>query len=566
MHRLFVIIGLLGLFACGTQKEVIEESGSISQKDYPYIENFYKALRYKSNGRLDDAAKLLQKCLEVRQDDDAVYYALSKIELSRGNESASAEYIQKATALDPGNTWYTQELAYMFFETKQYDKAVEQFGKLVEKEPRNTDWLYGYAESLTQNGESGKAIEALDRTEDLTGPHPELTIQKYRLYLRSGQEEKGEAELLEGLKSFPQEPMIIASLVDYYFKHDQEAKAKEMLQNLVEADPSNGRAHLTLADVYRSEGKMSEAYKELKLAFGSDDVDLDTKMNVLLTIYESNSNPEPAVYELIDELKEKYPDQAKPYSIKGDFYLQKGDSEVALEAYKEALNYEKTQYPIWNQVLFMEYQAGMNEELYQDSKECLEYFPTISTVYLLNGVSANQLKKYDEAIDVLSTGIELIVNDEPMKAEFEGQIGDAYFGLRSFEKAKETYRSAIKRSPQSNLLKNNFAYKLAVNKLDLELAESLIKQVLKNSDQAQYYDTYGVVLFHKGEFEKAEKQFNTAHEKTPQDALVLEHLGDVSYKLGNTESAMKFWEKAKELGRVNDVLEKKINSGKYYEE
>jgi hypothetical protein len=29
---------------------------------------------------------------------------------------------------------------------------------------------------------------------------------------------------------------------------------------------------------------------------------------------------------------------------------------------------------------------------------------------------------------------------------------------------------------------------------------------------------------------------------------------------------MKFWEKAKELGRVNDVLEKKINSGKYYEE
>jgi tetratricopeptide (TPR) repeat protein len=216
-------------------------------------------------------------------------------------------------------------------------------------------------------------------------------------------------------------------------------------------------------------------------------------------------------------------------------------------------------------VLLMEYQAGMNEELYQDSKECLEYFPTISTVYLLNGVSANQLKKYDEAIDVLSTGIELIVNDEPMKAEFEGQIGDAYFGLSSFEKAKETYRSAIKRSPQSNLLKNNLAYKLAVNKLDLELAESLIKRVLKNSDQANYYDTYGVVLFHKGEFEKAEKQFNTAYKKTPQDALVLEHLGDVSYKLGNTESALKFWEKAKDLGRVNDVLEKKINTGKYHE-
>jgi hypothetical protein len=68
---------------------------------------------------------------------------------------------------------------------------------------------------------------------------------------------------------------------------------------------------------------MSEAYKELKLAFGSDDVDLDTKMNVLLTIYESNSNPEPAVYELIDELIEKYPDQAKRIRLREIFICKK---------------------------------------------------------------------------------------------------------------------------------------------------------------------------------------------------------------------------------------------------
>jgi hypothetical protein len=42
----------------------------------------------------------------------------------------------------------------------------------------------------------------------------------------------------------------------------------------------------------------------------------------------------------------------------------------------------------------------------------------------------------------------MIVNDEPMKAEFEGQIGDAYFGLSSFEKPRKliVLRSSVRHS------------------------------------------------------------------------------------------------------------------------
>src|SRR5690606_29811722 len=93
-----------------------ESNSNISSTDYPYIEKFYKALRLKANGRLDEAADLLNQCLVIRQDDDAVFYALSQIELLRGNEDLSAKHIEEAASLDPKNTWYIQELAYMYFE------------------------------------------------------------------------------------------------------------------------------------------------------------------------------------------------------------------------------------------------------------------------------------------------------------------------------------------------------------------------------------------------------------------------------------------------------------------
>ena len=52
-----------------------------------------------------------------------------------------------------------------------------------------------------------------------------------------------------------------------------------MLKELVAADPSNGRAHLTLADIYQQEGNQEKTYEELKLAFESDDVSIDKEDN-----------------------------------------------------------------------------------------------------------------------------------------------------------------------------------------------------------------------------------------------------------------------------------------------
>ncbi len=567
MIKALFILGLVVLVtACGAKKELVVEKPTVSANDYPYISLFHEAMRLKAKGRLEESILKLEECLKIRQNDDAVYYALAKLELQKGNKEKSAEYIIKAAEIDTKNTWYIQELAYMYFEMGDFPKSRDNFKKLVDIEPRNVEWQYGYAEVLVRTGETAKAIEALNKTEDQVGLNPALSIEKYNMYMELKSEEKALLELEKARTMYPNDPQIIATYVDHYFRANQEEKAIEMLKELVIADPQNGRAHLALADVYLKQNEEQKAYDELTLAFQSPDIDIDTKMNILISIHESMFKIDPKVIALANRMVLDYPNESKAHSIQADYYLRAEQDDKALESYKKALALDQSKFAIWNQVLIMEYQAKKFEDLYKNAKECLTLFPTNSVVSLLLGLSANQLKKYDEAIEVLSVGKEMVINDKPMKAEFYGQLGESYFGLENYAQGKKSYEKAMELDPFSSLIKNNFAYRLALAKQDLEVAKSLINQAMKNSpNQSQFVDTYGFVLFQQGEYAQAKAAYEEAFKLNESDKVIVEHMGDAFFKTGNVDEAIIWWKKAKELKSTNLVLDKKIQEKKYYD-
>lgn len=562
-YILYKLILIFFLTACGETKE-IGAKGDTTAPDNKYIETFHQGVRLKSTGRVEEAIAKFEQCLAIRQNDDAVYYALSELELMRDNQDASAEYIKKAENIDPTNIWYTQELAYMYLNKKDYPNALKNFDKLTKKEPRNIDWLYGTAQAAMESGNLTKCMEAMNKVEEQMGLNPQVSLQKYSIYMDAGKKEEALKELEKAREVFPNDPSLIGTTVDYYYETNQPDKAANMLEELVKADPENGRAHLALADIYQREGNEPKAFESLQKAFKSDDVDLDTKMNILIKVHETSFQIDPQFYDLVDILLDKYPNEAKSHSINGDYLLSANKPEAALAAYKKALEFDGNQYPIWNQVLIMEYQQGKNEELYQDSKRCLELFPTIATIYLLNGVSANQTKRYSEALEVLTVGQEMVFNDKAISAEFAGQLGEASFGMKEYSQGKAFYKKALELDPSSQLIKNNYAYRLANANMDLDLAESLIKQILERAPgEPQFIDTYGWILFQKQDYANAKLKFESAYTYNTTDETILEHLGDTYFKLNDIEKALIWWEKAK-AEKSNELLEKKIADKKYY--
>jgi len=65
-------------------------------------------------------------------------------------------------------------------------------------------------------------------------------------------------------------------------------------------------------------------------------------------------------------------------------------------------------------------------------------------------------------------------------------------------------------------------------------------------------------LYQKKDYENALMYIEKSLEKAPNNAEVLEHLGDVNIKLGKKEDAKKAWQKAKDLGASSDRLNKKL--------
>ncbi|MES2588701.1 MAG: tetratricopeptide repeat protein [Bacteroidota bacterium] len=566
MKNVFYLILVLFIVSCGTKKKTGETTSALSKVNYPYIEKFHEGLRYKHKGQFPQAIAAFEGCLLANPNDDAVCYALSELYLETKQLAKSSLLIERAVQLDPKNKWYLQEYAYMLFEAKNYKEAAKCFKTLSQLEPNNVDWLFSYAEALMRSNDISGSVKVLDKLENEIGMNPELSIEKFKLYRKIKQDEKAVNEITKCLLEFPSDAQLLANLVDYYFEKKEDEKAFSYLIKLADAQPNNGNAHMALAQFYDKKGDKKKSYQELIKAFACDDVVLDMKVKILLSMFESQFKLDPEMMELANILVNKYPNDARVFTVRGDFNLKEQKEKEALFDFKEAIKLDQTKFAIWEQVLIMEYQAQDYKSLYLDSKKCLEYFPAIAKVYLFFGLSANQEKKYDEAIEKLIVGEELIVNDNVLKGEMLAQKGDAYFALKKIKEGKEAYEKALKLDDKNILYKNNYAYRLALANTELDKAESLIKQVIEVSpNESHFLDTYGWVLFQKGKYEEALTQFKLALVKSPKDKHLLEHQGDALFKLGKTNEAVVLWILAKELGSTNLKLNDKIEKKAYYD-
>lgn len=555
--------------SCGSVKNVeqTEVQKNVSKADHPYIELFHQAVRLGLKGNVDEAIENYKQCLLIKQDDDAVYYALAQLYESKKQNDLAIQMAQSATKVDPDNLWYVEKLASLYYQNNQFEQATPHFKQLVENNPKNLRWLYAYGDCLLRQGKVEEAIGVLNKAEDVVGKNPSLSLEKYRLLMSVHKEEDALLELTSIIAEFPDETQIIATIVDHYFKQGNYQEGVKFLKKLSEQDPENGRYHLVLGQVYLQEENFNDAFTELRAAFSNADVPIDEKMNVMVTFQESPLETSEDVKKLANILVETHPTDAKSYSIRGDFYMAQQNDLEALKDYKKAILYEKNLYPLWNQVLILEMQQELWDSLFVDSKNCLNYFTTTPIVYLLNGMSAIKLKQYDDAIDVLQLGMAVVVNDVRMKSEFLGQMGDAYLFGGQLEKGREKYEEAIAINPQSNLLKNNYAYSLAGVQHQLDNALKLINQAIDNSpNQANYYDTRAFVYFKQGKYQEAIKDYLKAISLNKQKALFHEHLGDAYAKNQQIEKALESWNQALELNSNNSLLKAKIKAKKFIEE
>ena len=110
--------------------------------------------------------------------------------------------------------------------------------------------------------------------------------------------------------------------------------------------------------------------------------------------------------------------------------IQNSDIKTLKETYKATKEYK-----ILLEILNWEVKNELFEALYNDSKNGLELFPAQPYLYKMNGLALNKLRKYNEAISVLTFGIDFVIDNTEMEADFYEQLSISYEGLKQHNKA-----------------------------------------------------------------------------------------------------------------------------------
>ena len=85
-------------------------------------------------------------------------------------------------------------------------------------------------------------------------------------------------------------------------------------------------------------------------------------------------------------------------------------------------------------------------------------------------------------------------------------------------------------------------------------------------NQASYQDTYGWIMYKMGKYSDAKIWIEKAIANTPgKSGTLLEHYGDVLFKLGDTIKALDYWQQAKDAGDGSEFLDKKIQEKKLFD-
>lgn len=563
--QLIILLTVLQSYSLTAQEAVTPSAVAISKNR----EIYYEASKQKILGNYDKAIELFKDALELNPSDAASMYEIANIYTDQGKVNDAATYALQAVTADPGNKWYKVLLIRLYQAQGKYAEAGKIIDDLLITDPDNIEYYEDKALNHIYNNDYKNAVKAYDNLEQKLGVNEDISVQKEKIYIMMGKPEKAIEEIRKLSDAFPDDPRYLEMLAELYMTSGMYEEALQIYNQVLELDPGNPYINISLSDYYRKKGDKAKSLEYLKAGFANPNLDIDSKVSILLAYYSVNeiyNDYKVEALELATLMIQAHPNDPKAFSLYADFLVQDKRYEEARDAFLKVISIDSTKYLIWEQLLFVESELNDYQAMAGLSSRALGLFPDQPLLYLFAGASNFQLKNYEEAAKYFKNGANFVVGNEKMLAQFYSYLGDTYFQLNDNEKSDEAYDRVLKIDPDNVLVLNNYAYYLSLRGTDLEKAEQMAKKAVElEPTNSSYLDTYGWVLFKMNKYQEAKTWIEKAITAGEESAVVLEHYGDVMWKLGDKKEAVKYWEKAQKAGEGSEFLEKKVSDKTYYE-
>ena len=531
---------------------------------------FLEAQKALAMNETEKAVSLFTSCLAIDPTSAVCMYELSNIYYRVQNFNSALELARGAVKLQPANVWYQIRLASIFKAKGMVDNACSVYDDLIKMHPHKKQYYYIEAELFTAVEKFSKALAVYKRLEKVIGVNEDVCIKMHSLYMALGKKKNAYSLVRKLIKHFPFNIQNYGILADMYLSDHQNEKAFVQYQKILEIEPTNGVVQFYLAEYYRSKKEFAKANSALLIAFGSGNINADKKIQYLLSVCLSDSNyvlSDDTLHLLYKALVKTHPEHVHANALYADYLRKHNDPKGARVLLRKILTKEVTNRLVWEELLLIDNELLDFQSMFDDSSKALKYFPMNPMLYMFKGVSAAQNKNYKIAIETFNLGFDLIGKNIALRVQFLSYLGDAYYQIGDATKAFKAYDEVLLFDSKNVIVLNNYSYYLSERKENLEKAKSMsLKCVDLEKDNSTYLDTHAWVLYMMGEYTEAKKFLAKALKFGGREsAVIIEHYGDVLYRLGDKKAALVEWINAEKVGEGSKQLPLKIKNGEITE-
>jgi tetratricopeptide (TPR) repeat protein len=492
-----------------------------------------------------------KKITEIDPKDTDSWLMLGRLEKVATNSVEAQNAYKKALEIDPDNEDALTGLAMVYADLGDNTAAADLLKKLATKNPSIRS-LQALAAAYDQMHEYALAAETLKRALELN-PQNAAELKRFmaadlrramqfqdalKVYQELVTEEPGDAE------SYLRMSNIYIQLRDFTKAREAEDKARGI-------EPNNLDVRYNEVSILQAEGRIPEAIDRLK-----EILDTTAKKNYskeergnrfelldrLWTLYRINDQTEPAV-EALRQMAELDHDRdavvaaqiIDTYRLGKDLPKAQKEAESALKKWPDDKTLHVTHASLLADMGQVDTAAAEMKKLLDGKNDREVYFQLAQLVY-------DRGRKFDDEAKALDTAEKLAVSKEE-KREIWFQRGAMYERMKKVDLAEAEFRKVLEVNPDDAQALNYLGYMLADRDIKLTEALSLVSKALNiDPNNGAYLDSAGWVYFKLNRLPEAEENLRQALLRTPRDATVHDHMGDVLLRESKVKEAIAQWQ------------------------
>ena len=373
-----------------------------------------------------------QKLSEVKDGSDELRTEVKKFVKE---EEKDREKRKKNTSL---TEWDYIREGKAYFDNKEYEKAVADYNRALELNPKYVYAYNGRGNVYQTLGEYKKAVSDYDRALELDPEYVNAYNGRGNVYKALREYEKAVSDYDRALELDPEYVYAYNGRGNVYKALREYKKAVSDYDRALELDPEYVNAYNGRGNAYQALGEYEKAVSDYDRALELDPESVYA-YNGRGNAYKALGEYEKAVSDY-DRALELDPESVYAYNGRGNTYKALGEYEKAVSDYDKAIGLDP-EYVIGYYNRGNAYQAvGKYEEALADYSKALELDPKYEYAYNNRGNTYDSMGDYEKAIADYTQAIQINPGEAlyyQNRAKTYRKLGDAEKAEADEQKAKE---------------------------------------------------------------------------------------------------------------------------------